>query len=73
MNKTETIPIAAEPEEHWDLIIQPQTGLFDLKLKEVWKYRDLLFLWVRREYVGAYKQTIMGPFWHFFSPIFSYV
>ena len=71
MNKTETIPITTEPEEHWDLIIQPQTGLFDLKLKEVWKYRDLLFLWVRREYVGAYKQTIMGPFWHFFSPIFS--
>ena len=57
--------------EHWDLVITPKTGLFDLKLKELWKYRDLLLLWVRREYVGAYKQTIMGPWWHFFSPIFS--
>ena len=57
--------------EHWDLIIQPKNGLLDLKLKEVWKYRDLLRLWVRREYVGAYKQTILGPVWHFISPIFS--
>lgn len=71
MNKDISTLTAAEPEEHWDLIIKPHTGLFDLKLKEVWRYRDLLWLWVRREYVGAYKQTIMGPFWHFFSPIFS--
>lgn len=55
----------------WDLIIVPKTGLFDLKLKELWNYRDLLWLWVRREYVSAYKQTILGPFWHFFSPIFG--
>lgn len=55
--------------EHWDLIITPKTGLFDLKLKELWKYRDLLLLWVRRQYVGAYKQTLMGPLWHFISPI----
>ena len=71
MNKDISNLTIAEPDEHWDLIIKPTHRLFDLKLKEVWKYRDLLFLWVRREYVGAYKQTIMGPFWHFFSPIFS--
>jgi lipopolysaccharide transport system permease protein len=58
-------------EEHWDIVISPKHNLFDLKLKEIWKYRDLLLLWVRRDYVGAYKQTIMGPLWHFFSPIFS--
>jgi lipopolysaccharide transport system permease protein len=57
--------------EDWDLIIRPKNRLLDLKLKEVWKYRDLLRLWVRREYVGAYKQTILGPAWHFISPIFS--
>ena len=57
--------------EHWDLIIKPTSGLLDLKLKEVWRYRDLLRLWVRREFVGAYKQTILGPLWHFISPIFS--
>lgn len=57
--------------EHWDLVIQPKKGLFDFNLKEIWRYRDLLKLWVRREYVGAYKQTILGPLWHFISPIFS--
>lgn len=72
MNQAEVITNGG-PEEHWDLIIKPTTGIFDLKLKEVWRYRDLLWLWVRREYVGAYKQTIMGPLWHFFSPIFSTV
>ena len=57
--------------EQWDLVIEPKNALLDLKLKELWKYRDLLWLWVRREYVGAYKQTIMGPVWHFISPIFG--
>ncbi|WP_162426449.1 ABC transporter permease [Pontibacter pudoricolor] len=58
-------------EEKWDLVIEPKHNWFDLNLKEIWKYRDLLWLWVRREYVGAYKQTILGPFWHFISPIFG--
>jgi lipopolysaccharide transport system permease protein len=57
--------------EEWDLVIEPKSHFFDLKLKEIWKYQDLLWLWVRREYVGAYKQTIFGPLWHFFSPIFG--
>lgn len=57
--------------DHWDLVIKPKNKLLDLNLKELIKYRDLLWLWVRREYVGAYKQTILGPLWHFISPIFS--
>ena len=65
------IEITVENEEQWDLIIRPKNRLLDLKLKEVWQYRDLLKLWVRREYVGAYKQTILGPAWHFISPIFA--
>jgi lipopolysaccharide transport system permease protein len=60
-----------EPEEHWDLVIQPKTKLLHFDLKELYRYRDLLWLWVRREYVGAYKQTILGPLWHFISPVFS--
>ncbi len=60
-----------ESNEEWDLIITPKTGLFDLKLKELWRYRDLLLLWVRRQYVGAYKQTLMGAWWHFISPVFG--
>jgi len=55
----------------WDLIIEPKTSLFDLRLKEVWKYRDLLVLFVRRDFVAAYKQTILGPVWHFIQPIFT--
>ncbi|MGI8581149.1 MAG: ABC transporter permease [Chitinophagaceae bacterium] len=64
-------PKVLEKNEHWDLVIKPKSGLLDLKLKEVWRYRDLLKLWVRREFIGAYKQTILGPLWHFISPIFS--
>jgi lipopolysaccharide transport system permease protein len=60
-----------EDNEEWDLVIEPKSHFFDLKLKELWKYQDLLWLWVRREYVGAYKQTILGPVWHFISPIFG--
>ncbi len=58
---------------NWDLIIEPKTSLFDLKLKEVWKYRDLLVLFVRRDFVATYKQTILGPVWHFIQPIFTTV
>lgn len=57
--------------EHWDIVIRPKSGLFDLKLKELWKYKDLLALWVRRDYVATYKQTVLGPLWHFISPVFS--
>jgi lipopolysaccharide transport system permease protein len=60
-----------EDNEEWDLVIEPKSHSFDLKLNELWSYQDLLWLWVRREYVGAYKQTILGPLWHFISPIFG--
>jgi lipopolysaccharide transport system permease protein len=58
-------------DEEWDLVIRPKKGLLDFHLEELWKYRDLLWLWVRREYIGAYKQTILGPLWHFVTPIFT--
>lgn len=57
--------------QSWDLVIEPGTSLFDLKLKEVWKYRDLLVLFVRRDFVATYKQTILGPLWHLIQPIFA--
>lgn len=57
--------------EHWDQIIQPQGKLLDLNLKEVWRYRDLLWLFVKRDFVAQYKQTILGPLWHFIQPIFT--
>ncbi len=58
-------------EEDWDLVLEPKTNLFDLKLKEIWKYRDLLMLLVRRDIVSFYKQTILGPLWFFIQPIFT--
>ncbi|CAN5336122.1 ABC transporter permease [soil metagenome] len=60
-----------KPTEHWDLVLQPKSALFDLQLKEVWKYRDLLILFVKRDFVAQYKQTILGPLWHFIQPIFT--
>ncbi len=57
--------------EHWDLVIEPKAHLFDLKLKEVWHYRDLLWLFVKRDFSAQYKQTILGPLWHFIQPIFT--
>ena len=57
--------------EHWDLEIKPQNSLFDLNLKEVWHYRDLMLLFVKRDFVAQYKQTILGPLWHFIQPVFT--
>ena len=61
----------ATADDNWDLVIGPKAHLFDLKLREVWKYRDLLLLFVRRDFVASYKQTILGPLWHFIQPIFT--
>ncbi len=57
--------------ENWDLEIKPQDHLFNLHLKDVWNYRDLLVLLVRRDFVSFYKQTIFGPLWFFIQPIFT--
>jgi len=58
-------------EENWDQVIVPKGKLLDLNLKEVWRYRDLLWLFVKRDFVAQYKQTILGPVWHFIQPIFT--
>ena len=57
--------------DHWDLEIKPKASLFHLNLKEVWSYRDLMFLFVRRDFVAQYKQTILGPLWHIIQPILT--
>lgn len=56
---------------NWDQIIKPKTGAFDLKLDQVWRFRDLLVQLVRRDFVSFYKQTILGPVWFFVQPIFT--
>lgn len=55
----------------WDLEIKPQTNIFDLHLKDIWNYRDLLILLVRRDFVSFYKQTILGPLWFFIQPLLT--
>ncbi len=58
----------SEKNDNWTEEITPTGSLFDLKLKEVWKYRDLIFLFVKRDFTAQYKQTILGPLWHFLVP-----
>jgi lipopolysaccharide transport system permease protein len=57
--------------KEWDLVIEPQSSLFELHLKDVWRYRDLLWLFVKRDFVSFYKQTILGPLWFFIQPLFT--
>lgn len=57
--------------EEWDLIVKPQSSLFELNLSELWRYRDLLMLFVKRDIVSVYKQTILGPLWFFIQPILT--
>jgi lipopolysaccharide transport system permease protein len=57
--------------EIWDLKIQPNSKWYNLRLGEILRYKDLLFLFVRRDFVSVYKQTILGPIWFFIQPIIT--
>jgi lipopolysaccharide transport system permease protein len=57
--------------ETWDMTIQPQRGLLDLRLGELMRYRDLVMLFVRRDFVAVYKQTILGPLWYLIQPLLT--
>jgi lipopolysaccharide transport system permease protein len=56
---------------NWTEVISPKRGLFDLRLSEIWRYRDLIMLFVKRDFISIYKQTILGPLWLFIQPIFT--
>lgn len=58
-------------EEKWDYIITNKKKLLDIDLKEIWRYRDLIFMYVKRDFVTFYKQTILGPLWYFIQPVFT--
>jgi len=60
-------------QNEWDLIIRPQHAWWNLHLDELWRYRDLIRLFVWRDFVAAYKQTILGPLWYVIPPIVSSV
>jgi lipopolysaccharide transport system permease protein len=57
--------------ENWDLILRPQRAWWDLRLWELWRYRDLVQLLVWRDFVAYYKQTILGPIWHLIQPLLT--
>ena len=78
MNTTEAVKLPATPianshndQEHWTEIIEPRANLLDLRLAEVWRYRDLVMMFVRRDFVANYKQTILGPIWFFLQPLLT--
>jgi lipopolysaccharide transport system permease protein len=58
-------------DSEWDLIIRPKRHWFDINLKEIWEYRDLILIFVQRDFVSRYKQTILGPLWFFLNPLLS--
>jgi lipopolysaccharide transport system permease protein len=58
-------------QEHWDLIIKPRSKWYQVDLAAIWRYRDLLMLLVRRDFVATYKQTVLGPVWFFIQPIIT--
>lgn len=57
--------------ESWDLVITPSRGLFAIPWKDIWRYRDLLLMFVKRDVVTLYKQTILGPLWFFIQPVLT--
>ena len=69
MNSESPTPIATT--ERWDLTIRPKTGWFDLHLSDLWRYRDLTLLFVWRDFVAQYKQTVLGPLWYLIQALFT--
>ena len=60
-----------EESNDWDLVIKGHSSLFDLNFSDLWRYRDLLVMFVKRDFVSFYKQTVLGPLWFFIQPIFT--
>jgi lipopolysaccharide transport system permease protein len=60
---------ASDSSADWDLIIRPRVKWYQVDLKGVWQYRDLIQLFVRRDFVSSYKQTVLGPVWMLLQPL----
>lgn len=57
--------------QEWTTVIKPKSGIFDIDLKGVWQYRDLIYMFLKRNFTSAYKQTILGPLWFLISPLLT--
>ena len=60
-----------DPQQQWTNVIDSKHSLFQLNLKEVWQYRDLVSMFVKRDFISSFKQTVLGPIWFFINPIFT--
>lgn len=66
-----TTELKTTEQDNWSLVIRPQRAWWDLRLGELWRYRDLVWLFVWRDFVAYYKQTILGPLWYLIQPILT--
>jgi lipopolysaccharide transport system permease protein len=66
-----SIDTAQAEKEKWLYEIKPKRGWFEWHLEDLWNYRDLILLFVRRDFVSQYKQTVLGPLWYLIQPIFT--
>ena len=57
--------------EHWTHVIKARSGGFNLGFAELWEFRDMISLFIKREYSSTFKQNILGPAWHFIQPVLS--
>lgn len=66
-----SMPDSRGATDEWTMIIRPQRHLLDLRLGELWQARDLIKLFVWRDFVAGYKQTILGPLWYLIQPLLT--
>lgn len=71
LNLVHTMNTTENTDNDWLFEITPKNKFFSLNFKEVWQYRDLLMLFVKRDVVTVYKQTILGPLWYLIQPLFT--
>lgn len=69
MSKTDTLPAQKKAEPAWDLELSSKHKLLDFNLKELIQYRDLIWLFIKRDFATQYKQTILGPIWYIVQPL----
>lgn len=63
----------SEQREDWSIVIRPRTKWYDINFREIWQYRDLVGLFVKRDFVVKYKQTVLGPAWALIQPLLTTV
>jgi len=63
--------MVTDSQQTWTMTIRPERGVMEIPIKEIWSYRDLLLLLVRRDFVSMYKQTILGPLWFIIQPVLT--